>query len=246
MHKFAEEIAECLKTKVKAVGIDNIEGKDLEELKTWSEIISKMVCYDKDFKIVEAMEEEKDNEKTMNMYRKYSEDDYPENDMKYYDHYRYQNGRFAPKGSGTYRRYYDGNSMYRMNNDDYKMWSSRDEEERMRDMDRDMGRMYYEDLSPMPGNTSPRHRGNIYYYGGENGNGNMNGNYRNYREGRSGISRRTYIESKEKGEEKTEKLNKLDKYLEELKEDMKEMVSGMTDEEKTMWKNRLTSMASTM
>lgn len=243
MHKFAQEIAECLKAKVKAVGIDNIEGQNLEELKAWSEIISNIVCYDKDFKIVEAMEEEKDNEKTMQMYRKYSEDDYPENEMKYYDHYRYQNGRFAPKGSGTYRRYYDGNSMYRMNNDDYKMWSSRDEEERMRDMDRDMGRMYYEDLSPMPGNTSTRHRGNIYYYGE---NGNVNGNYRNYREGRSGMSRRTYMESKEKGEEKTTKMDKLDKYLEELKEDMKEMVSGMTDEEKTMWKNRLTSMASTM
>ena len=32
MHKFAKQIMECVKTKVEAMGIDNIEGQHLEEL----------------------------------------------------------------------------------------------------------------------------------------------------------------------------------------------------------------------
>lgn len=57
MHKFAKQIMECVKTKVEVMGIDNIEGQHLEELETWTEIAKNIVCYDKDYKIVEAMEE---------------------------------------------------------------------------------------------------------------------------------------------------------------------------------------------
>ena len=52
---------------------------------------------------------------------------------RYYDHYRYANGRFAPKGKGTYRRGYEEPPYYHM----YP------EAEHMRDMDRDYGKMYY-------------------------------------------------------------------------------------------------------
>ena len=48
---------ECVKAKVEAIGIDNIEGQHLEELETWTKIAKNIVCYDKDYKIVEAMEE---------------------------------------------------------------------------------------------------------------------------------------------------------------------------------------------
>ena len=57
MHKFAKQIMECVKAKVEAIGIDNIEGQHLEELEKWTEIAKNIVCYDKDYKIVEAMEE---------------------------------------------------------------------------------------------------------------------------------------------------------------------------------------------
>ena len=57
MHKFAKQIMECVKTKVEAIGIDNIEGQHIEELEKWTEIAKNIVCYDKDYKIVEAMEE---------------------------------------------------------------------------------------------------------------------------------------------------------------------------------------------
>ena len=48
---------ECVKTKVEAMGIDNIEGQHLEELEKWTEIAKNIVCYDKDYSIVEAMKE---------------------------------------------------------------------------------------------------------------------------------------------------------------------------------------------
>ena len=46
MHKFAKQIMECVKTKVEAMGIDNIEGQHLEELEKWTEIAKNIVCYD--------------------------------------------------------------------------------------------------------------------------------------------------------------------------------------------------------
>ena len=119
---------ECVKTKVEAMGIDNIEGQHLEELEKWTEIAKNIVCYDKDYNIVEAMKEAEndDNMRAIEMY-----EDYP--DRRYYDHYRYANGRFAPKGKGTYRRGYEEPPYMHM----YP------EAEHMRDMDRDYGKMYY-------------------------------------------------------------------------------------------------------
>ena len=65
MHKLAEKIADCLKAKVEAKGIDNIEGQDLVELGMWTDIIKDLVCYDKDKKIIEAMDEAKETEEAM-------------------------------------------------------------------------------------------------------------------------------------------------------------------------------------
>ena len=137
MHKFAKQIMECVKTKVEGMGIDNVEGQNLEELKVWSEIAKNIVCYDKDYKIVEAMEESEneDNMRAIEMY-----DDYPE--RRYYDNYRYKtSGRFAPKGKGSYmpRRGYDEPPYYHMNPDMYR----EHDPEYWRDMDRKDGKMYY-------------------------------------------------------------------------------------------------------
>ena len=133
MHKFAKQIMECVKTKVEAMGIDNIEGQHLEELEKWTEIAKNIVCYDKDYNIVEAMEEaeNEDNMRAIEMY-----EDYP--DRRYYDNYRYKtSGRFAPKGRGTYRRNYD-EPMWHMTPEMY------------RDMDREpYGRMYYTEPTHM-------------------------------------------------------------------------------------------------
>ena len=134
MHKFAKQIMECVKTKVEAMGIDNIEGQHLEELEKWTEIAKNIVCYDKDYNIVEAMKEaeSEDNMRAIEMY-----EDYPE--RRYYDHYRYANGRFAPKGKGTYRRGYEEPPYYHMTPEMYRDNTP----EYYRDMDRENGRLYY-------------------------------------------------------------------------------------------------------
>ena len=137
MHKFAKQIMECVKTKVEAMGIDNIEGQHLDELEKWTEIAKNIVCYDKDYNIVEAMKEaeNEDNMRAIEMY-----EDYPE--RRYYDNYRYKtSGRFAPKGKGSYmpRRGYDEPPYYHMNPDMYREHTP----EYYRDMDRMDGKMYY-------------------------------------------------------------------------------------------------------
>lgn len=129
MHKWAKQIMECVKAKVDGIGIDNFEGQNLDDLKDFTEIAKNIACFDKDYRIVEAMEKLGNDEDIMRMVEQY--EDYP--DKRFYDHYRYANGRFAPKGHGTYRRGYEEPPYMHM----YP------EMEHMRDMDRDYGKMYY-------------------------------------------------------------------------------------------------------
>lgn len=136
MHKWAKQIMECVKAKVEAIGLDSFEGQNLDDLKDFTEIAKNIACFDKDYRIVEAMEKSEDNEDIMRMLEQY--EDYP--DRRYYDVYRYANGRFAPKGRGT-RRGYDEPPYYHM-------YPEYDEREHMRDIDRDdKGRMYYSEPS---------------------------------------------------------------------------------------------------
>lgn len=223
MHKFAKQIMECVKTKVEAMGIDNVEGQNLEELKVWSEIAKNIVCYDKDYKIVEAMEESEneDNMRAIEMY-----DDYPE--RRYYDNYRYKtSGRFAPKGKGSYmpRRGYDEPPYYRMNPDMYR----EHDPEYWRDMDRKDGKMYY--TEPITTNQSHTSTTGV----------------RDSREGRSGVGRRNYMETKEMHksntpEDKQAKMRELENYAKELTEDVVDMVADMSAEEKNLLKTKMQTL----
>ena len=127
MHKWAKQIMECVKATVDGIGIDNFEGQNLDDLKDFTEIVKNIACFDKDYRIVEAMEKSEDNEDIMRMLEQY--EDYPE--RRFYDHYRYADGRFAPKGRGTYRRGYEEPPYWHMTPEMY------------RDMDKENGRMYY-------------------------------------------------------------------------------------------------------
>ena len=153
MHKFAKQIMECVKTKVEAMGIDNIEGQHLEELEKWTEIVKNIVCYDKDYNIVEAMKEAENDEnfRAIEMY-----EDYPE--RRYYDNYRYKtSGKFAPKGKGSYmpRRGYDEPPYYHMNPDMYREHTP----EYYRDMDRESGRLYFSEPITMESRYDKAKRG---------------------------------------------------------------------------------------
>lgn len=201
MHKFAKQIMECVKTKVEAMGIDNIEGQHLEELEKWTEIAKNIVCYDKDYNIVEAMKEaeNEDNMRAIEMY-----EDYPE--RRYYDHYRYANGRFAPKDKGTYRRGYEEPPYMHM----YP------EAERMRDMDRDYGKMYY---------TEPMSESNY------------DSAKRNYTEAKEMHKNNT-------PEDKEHKMKLLDSYTKELASDITGMVADMSAEEKNLLRTKLSTLVS--
>ena len=133
MHKWAKQIMECVKAKVDGIGIENFEGQNLDDLKDFTEIVKNIACFDKDYRIVEAMEKSEDNEDIMRMLEQY--EDYPE--RRFYDHYRYADGRFAPKGRGTYRRGYEEPPYWHMTPERYR------DMEYSRDMDKENGRMYY-------------------------------------------------------------------------------------------------------
>ena len=81
MHKWAKQIMECVKAKVDGIGIDNFEGQNLDDLKDFTEIVKNIVEFDKNYLIVEAMENSKDD------YRRYTEPLYHMpvnyNDMEY-------------------------------------------------------------------------------------------------------------------------------------------------------------------
>nr|DAJ51672.1 MAG TPA: hypothetical protein [Bacteriophage sp.]DAU14643.1 MAG TPA: hypothetical protein [Caudoviricetes sp.] len=129
------KMQECLTEKAVSEfekGIENVDTsemgqvvdmiKDLAEAEYHS-IISKAM------KKADEEEEEYDKELLRSLKAEYGE----ESGRRYYDQYRYANGRFAPKGKGTYRRGYEEPPYYHM----YP------EAEHMRDIDRDYGKMYY-------------------------------------------------------------------------------------------------------
>ena len=215
MHKWAKQIMECVKAKVDGIGIDNFEGQNLDDLKDFTEIAKNIACFDKDYRIVEAMEKSEDNDDIMRMLEQY--EDYP--DRRYYDAYRYANGRFAPKGRGT-RRGYEEPPYYHM----YP------EREHMRDMDRDdRGKMYYSEPSSNMG-----------------GNDNMS---RNYSESNYDSAKRNYTETKElhKGntqEDKEHKMKSLDGYMKELSTDITHLLGDMTAEEKNLLRTKLSTLVS--
>ena len=243
MHKFAKQIAECLKSKVEGKGIDNLNLAEVEELKAWSEIIKNIVCYDKDYRIIEAMDkEEKEDEESEKYFIKMLKEEYGMEDDEARRFYR---GQPRSKTSGRFMRRGDGRRNYTPYS--YMMPEMYDEDaEYYRDMDRSEGRMYYSGrgTNPRPGgmeraNSTSSGR-NRSYYGGESG--------RDSREGRSGMSRRSYIETKESHsdntpESKQHKMKELEKYMSELGTDITEMISDASNEEKTLLKNKLQVLA---
>lgn len=210
MHKWAKQIMECVKAKVESIGLDNFEGQNLDDLKDFTEIAKNIACFDKDYRIVEAMEKSEDNEDIMRMVEQY--EDYP--DRRFYDNYRYANGRFAPKGRGTRRGYIEPPYYHQMP-DDYRTWEDKPMQDRMRDLDRMSGRMHY--TEPMTAT-------------------------RDSREGKSGMMRRSYIEAKEMHKDKDTTMQELEKYLKGVSEDITDVIGSMTPEERSMLKSKMSTL----
>ena len=214
MHKWAKQIMECVKAKVDGIGIDNFEGQNLDDLKDFTEIAKNIACFDKDYRIVEAMEKSEDNEDIMRMLEQY--EDYP--DRRYYDHYRYANGRFAPKGKGTYRRGYEEPPYYHMP-------INYNDPEYMRDIDKGMGRMYY--TEPVVSDNNSSHTIESGYDRAK----------RNYTETKEMHKNNT-------PEDKEHKMKALDGYIKELGGDITQLIGDMTAEERNLMRTKLSTLVS--
>ena len=123
MHKMIECLTEKALCELEK-GTENVDtcemGQVVDMIKDLNEAEYKAV-------IVKAMKKA-DEEK-----EEYGEDA----GRRYYDHYRYADGRFAPKGRGTYRRGYEEPPYWHMTPERYH------DMEYSRDMDKENGRMYY-------------------------------------------------------------------------------------------------------
>ena len=222
-----EKLAEAIKCEFEK-GIDKVNTSEMGKATDMLKDAAEAEYY---ARIAKAMEEaEKEDEESQKYMLKQLKEEYGEDDgRRYYDNYRYMmTGRFAPKGRGTYmpRRGYETPIEYHMTPEMYR----EHDPEYYRDMDRDMGRMYYTEtgMSGNPGNSSRT-------------------GMRDGREGRSGMSRRSYMQTKEmhpdnSQESKQMKMKELEKYMGELSGDITEMIAGASDEEKTMLKAKLQTL----
>ncbi len=122
------KMMECLTEKALAELESGVEHIDTCEFGAVTDILKDLAEAEYYAKISVAMDEA-DTEEIMDMFDRYGDD------RRYYDHYRYKNGRFAPKGRGT-RRGYEEYPYYHMMPSEY-------DPEHWRDLDRSSGRLYY-------------------------------------------------------------------------------------------------------
>lgn len=222
-----EKLAEAIKCEFEK-GIENVNTAEMGKATDMLKDAAEAEYYARIAKAMEKADSE-DEEADKHMLRQLKEQYGEDDGRRYYDNYRYmRTGRFAPKGRGTYmpRRGYETPIEYHMTPEMYR----EHDPEYYRDVDRDMGRMYYTETG-MSGNT---------------GNSSRTG-MRDGREGRSGMSRRSYIQTKEmhpdnSQESKQAKMKELEKYMGELSGDITEMIAGASNEEKTMLKAKLQTL----
>ena len=100
-----------------------------------------------------------------------------------------------------------------------------------RDVDRDLGRMYYPNSNSMPNNqeNSTNNGQNNYYT--EQSYPMM---FRDNREGRSPMARKMYMESKDMHHDNSKTMKELESYMQELTSDMMEMIGKASPEEKAL------------
>lgn len=238
MHKMIECLTETALNELEK-GIENVDtcemGAVVDMIKDLNEAEYRAVIV-KEMKEADEEEEEYDKELLRVLKDEYGE----ERGRRYYDRYRYANGRFAPKGKGTRtigRRGYDEPPYWHMSPDMYYEWADMPEEERMRDLDRlRYGRMYYSD--PRKGSEMPSDGRHTEDMGMRS-------------ESRYDRARRSYTESKDMHKANTKEDNDanmkgLENLLTVIDDDLRELTPGLSASEKTMMKAKLTNWVQRM
>lgn len=120
MHSMIEKLTEVACCEFDK-GIENINVEEMGEATDMMKDLAEAMYY----RTLTKVMDESDSEEILAMMERHG-------DRRHYDHYRYADGRFAPKGRGT-RRGYDEPPYYHMDPE----WD--------RDMDRHDGKMHYTD-----------------------------------------------------------------------------------------------------
>lgn len=201
MHCMIEKLAECAEKQFDN-GIESVDTAEMGQVTDMLKDLAEAMYYRT---LTKAMDDS-DPEEIMEMFERYGDDG-----RRYYDHYRYADGRFAPKGRGTYRRGYDEPPYYHMTPEMYRNM------ENYRDMDRRDGRMYYTE----PSMNSGVHTESRYDMA-----------KRNYTESKE-------LHRGNTPEDKEQKMKELEKYLREIGSDIAELISDASTEEKNLLKNRM-------
>ena len=218
MHKIAMEMGKWAMEQAKAHGFDNITSQEWDDLKDCMEIVKCAVCADKDYRIVEAMDEAAEEEKFMGR-------------MGYRG--RAANGRFVHRsGRGRSAGYTPYLHMMEDGMDDYDMYDE----------------MPYLMSGYRMGYTDGNRGGNMGNssssgsYSGNYGGGNSRSGYEGMRQpSRYGESydrysdrRRHYHETKDADSKK------------QMDDSMKEYMSDVSENLREMWKDADPTLRQTM
>jgi hypothetical protein len=206
MHDMIEKLSECAKCEIDK-GIENIDPCEMGQVTDMMKDLAEAMYYRT---LMKAMEESSADE-TMEMFERFG------GGRRFYDNYRYANGRFAPKGRGT-RRGYDEPSYFHMTPEMYRGM------EHDRDIDRNYGRMYY---------TEPTESG-------------MNMTESGYDKAKRHYTETKEMHKANTAEDKEHKMKSLENYMKELSGDITELLTDMTAEERTMLKSKLSTLVSKM
>ena len=206
MHDMIEKLSECAKCEIDK-GIENIDPCEMGQVTDMMKDLAEAMYYRT---LMKAMEESSADE-TMEMFERFGDG------RRFYDNYRYSNGRFAPKGRGT-RRGYDEPPYFHMAPEMYRGM------EHDRDIDRNYGRMYY---------TEPATSG-------------MNMTESGYDKAKRHYTETKEMHKANTAEDKEHKMKSLENYMKELSGDITELLTDMTAEERTMLKSKLSTLVSKM
>jgi hypothetical protein len=206
MHDMIEKLSECAKCEIDK-GIENIDSCEMGQVTDMMKDLAEAMYYRT---LMKSMEESSADE-TMEMFERLGDG------RRFYDNYRYSNGRFAPKGRGT-RRGYDEPPYFHMTPEMYRGM------EHDRDIDRNYGRMYY---------TEPATSG-------------MNMTESGYDKAKRHYTETKEMHKANTAEDKEHKMKSLENYMKELSGDITELLTDMTAEERTMLKSKLSTLVSKM
>lgn len=202
MHEMIEKLSECAKCEFDK-GIENIDTCEMGQATDMLKDLAEAMYYRE---LTKAMQES-DAEEIMEMFDRYGDG------RRFYDHYRYADGRFAPNGRGTYRRGYEEPPYYHMTPEMYRSM------ENYRDMDRRDGRMYY---------TEPSMTGNS----GMNTESRYDMAKRNYTESKQ-------LHRGNSPEDKEQRMKELEKYMREIGSDVAELINDASAEEKNLLRQKM-------